>query len=620
MPNDKRQTGKAQPDASKSTTRQSSSTRVSSRQDGPTPAGISPADKLPARDFCGPHPGPAVPIESEAIKPVAGGVADDVGDGPRTDDEAGSLRIVETVMRESETRLRRLADALPQLVWTANAEGDVNWYNSRVQEYAGLTRCGDGRWIWQPVLHPDDHAKTVATWRAALASGDVYQCEHRLRLADGSLRWHLSRAVPRSNDAGEVVEWFGTATDIHDLKRAQEALRKRSRRKDAFLATLAHELRNPLAPIRTAVELLGLQRGLDADGITARDLIDRQSRHLVRLVDDLVDMSRLTRGRLQLRRESIGLEPVVEQAVQSVRPRLDASKQTLEVVLPSPPVQLFADPDRLAQVLVNLLDNASKFSESGSCLRLIAERDEGQLALCVIDTGVGISAAELPWLFDVFSRGRDARPTSEGVPARRDPGGLGIGLALSKYLVELHGGSIVAHSEGAGQGAEVCLRLPLRLPASPAAVAPVGVDHLRRPTKTDAEPRPNVPPAIAATPLRILVADDNVDIVDSLALLLEIKGHRVVTAGDGEEAAAVASRGRFDAILMDIGMPKLDGLAACRRIRAQEGGDRLRIIAMTGWGQDSDRSRSLAAGFDGHLVKPIATKELFALLERIARG
>jgi len=518
----------------------------------------------------------------------------------------------EAALSASEARFRRLADAMPQLVWTANGDGVVDYYNSRAQEYAGIESAPDGSWSWRPVLHPDDRESTIEAWQTAVATGAIYQCEHRVSMADGRMRWHLSRAVPVRDADGRIIKWFGTATDIHDIKRAQESLREADRRKNEFVATLAHELRNPLAPIRNAVELLALAQPLPPAATKATDIIDRQSRHLVHLVDDLLDMSRITRGRLRLQRESVPLSTVVDNAVEAVRPHIEHKHQELIVRLPPTPVTLNADPLRLTQVLVNLLDNASKYSGEGDPIILGAELDGTEAVLRVSDRGIGISAADLPRLFDMFAQVGDA--------PRQGHSGLGIGLALTSRLVEMHGGRIDATSAGPGQGSTLTVRLPLgnptatgddQQPLAPPASTPES--EQRASGAASAAHNADEASTSAAQP-RILIADDNLDIVQSLAMLLEVSGYPVKTAHDGLDAVETAERERPDIVLLDIGMPGIDGYEACRRIRQGPAGEGIRIIALTGWGQDDDRRKSARAGFDGHLVKPVEPKALLELL------
>jgi CheY-like chemotaxis protein/nitrogen-specific signal transduction histidine kinase len=370
-----------------------------------------------------------------------------------------------------------------------------------------------------------------------------------------------------------------------ELQRANDELRQSARRKDEFLATLAHELRNPLAPISNSLEILKLQAPADQPLQAALEIMGRQLRHLVRLIDDLLEVSRITSGKLELRRERVALATVVEQALETSRPHLRGHE--FSVSLPAQPVWLDADPVRLAQVLANLLNNACKYTPPGGRIRLGAERGDASVTLRVRDTGIGIEAAQLPHVFEMFSQ---AAPAAGGYE------GLGIGLALARALVEMHGGTICAASDGPGAGSEFVVTLPA-FDEGPAA----GRERTGGPR---------------APQRRILVVDDNEDSTASLAALLRAEGHVVESAADGERAIEAAAAFRPEVVLLDLGLPGMSGLDACRAIRAQPGGAGILIAALTGWGQEEDRRKSSEAGFDAHLVKPVPLAALVALLAR----
>ena len=372
--------------------------------------------------------------------------------------------------------------------------------------------------------------------------------------------------------------------DITDRKNAEAELREGARRKDEFLATLAHELRNPLAPIANAVEVLDLQGSPEAVPSAARAVIGRQVKLMARLIEDLLDASRITSGKLELRRGRVELARVVDQALETSRPHVRGHELT--VALPAEPVWVDADAVRLAQVFSNLLNNACKFTPPGGKVRLEAERDGARVRVRVRDNGVGISAEHMPRLFEMFSQ--------VGPPLERAQGGLGIGLALSRALAHLHGGTIEAASDGPGTGAEFVVTLPAFDQAAPV--------------------RGKRPEARGGKPRRVLVVDDNEDNAASLAMLLRLEGHIVEVASDGARAVAAVASFRPNTVLLDIGMPGMDGLEACRAIRSQAGGESIQIAAVTGWGQEEDRRRSRAAGFDAHLVKPVERSALAALL------
>jgi CheY-like chemotaxis protein len=365
-------------------------------------------------------------------------------------------------------------------------------------------------------------------------------------------------------------------------------LSEADRRKDEFLAMLAHELRNPLAPISNAVQVLRFGRTDSETLRMASSMLERQVAHLARLVDDLLDISRITRGRIELRKERTELGPILDHALEATRALYRSMNRQLTVNVPRNAIYLDADPTRLAQVIGNLLNNACKFTNEGGEIALEVERDGGEAVVRVRDDGIGIAPDQLDGLFDMF--------TQVDTSLERTRDGLGLGLTLVKTLVEQHGGSVAAHSAGLGRGSEFVVRLPVVLePPSPS------------PPVDGAAPRP-----IAR--LNILIVDDNEDGAKSLAMLLELRGHRAHTAHDGFEAIEAAERLRPDAVLLDIGLPKLNGFDVCRHIRQQAWGKDVVLIALTGWGQDEDRQRSTEAGFDAHLVKPVDHEALMGLL------
>ncbi len=396
---------------------------------------------------------------------------------------------------------------------------------------------------------------------------------------------------PVLGDHGLVDQVAGSARDITSRKQAEDALKDADRRKTEFLAMLAHELRNPLAPIRSAVQVLRLT---DCDPKTAQsmfEMMERQIVHIVRLVDDLLDVIRINRGTIELRRERVELAAVVRQAVETVRPHYANVDHELSVTLPATPIYLDADPTRLLQVLLNLLNNAGKFSAPGGRMRLTVAADGDVVVIKVRDNGVGIAAEHLSRIFEMFAQ----LDTS----LERSRGGLGLGLTLVKQLVERHGGSVGARSEGAGEGSEFVVRLPMLT-----EVIATPIDQ-------------SVAALVESAALHILVVDDNRDAVDSMALLLSLSGHEVDIAHDGLQAVAAAAQLHPDVVLLDIGLPHLDGYEVARRIRAQPD-DRVLLIAVTGWGQDDDRRRSSEAGFDAHLTKPIDYLDLDKLLAQWA--
>ena len=382
----------------------------------------------------------------------------------------------------------------------------------------------------------------------------------------------------------------GVVRDITERKRAEEALRDADRRKNEFLATLAHELRNPLAPIRNAVQVLMAKDPRPSDLKWGAEMIERQVRHMARLLDDLLDVSRITHGKLQLRTERVELAAIVQNAVEANRSLIDERDQDLVVSLPPKAVYLDADPVRLTQVFSNLLNNAAKYSPPGGLIQLRVDPSGSDVIVSVKDDGIGISDEMVPQVFDVFSQAKDA--------VERSQGGLGIGLSLVRRLVELHGGRVEARSPGLGKGSEFVVRLPVML--GPALEQPA--------------PRVEVRERGQHTMRRALIVDDLKDSADSLAMLLRAMGHEAHTAYDGEQAVVAAQNLRPDLILLDLGMPKLNGYDACRLIRLQPWAKGTVLVALTGWGQADDRLRAIEAGFHQHIVKPVDPGALSQLL------
>lgn len=412
------------------------------------------------------------------------------------------------------------------------------------------------------------------------------------RWSNAELTAYVAEARDARRAALNVMEDAIQAKDA--LKESEKRLLEADRRKDEFLATLAHELRNPLAPIRNSVQIMRLPN-LDGEvAEQARETVERQVTHLVRLVDDLLDVSRISRDMFELRKERVALAVIVQSAIETSRPLIEASGQELTVRLPSRTVWLHADLTRMAQSVANLLNNAAKYTPKGGHILLSAERQGKEAVVRVRDTGIGIPDDMLPHIFEMF---RQVDTSHE-----RSQGGLGIGLTLVKNLVEMHDGAVEAHSDGVGRGSEFVVRLPIAEEA-PGSATEIG------------------PESASTAPRRILVVDDNRDAADSLAMLLSHAGHDTQTAYGGAEAIEAAAGFRPDVILLDIGMPKLSGYEVARQIREQAWGKAIFLVALTGWGQAEDRSKSRAAGFNEHLVKPVEHSVLTKLLNDLkARG
>jgi PAS domain S-box-containing protein len=499
------------------------------------------------------------------------------------------------VIAEQGERLRTTLASIGDAVITTDTEGRVTGMNAvsesltgwKVAEATGQPLPG----VFRIVNEQTRRAAENPVARALREGIIVGLANHTILIArDGTERPIDDSAAPIRCKEGKVVGCVMVFRDVTERRKAELALRDADRRKDEFLATLAHELRNPLAPIRNALAVFKVAYGDRETFERAREMMDRQLGQMVRLIDDLLDVSRISRGKLELRKEPVELASVLNQAVKTCRPRAEAAGHEVKVTLPPQPVYLNADPIRLAQVFSNLLDNSCKFTARGGAIHLAAERQGGDLVVSVKDTGIGIAPGHIDSIFDLFAQGDTSPQVSQS--------GLGIGLTLVKRLVELHGGRVQARSAGAGQGSEFVVRLPVVIDR-PEPLPPEGPAEERR----------------AADKRRILVVDDNRDSAESLALLLRLTGHEADLAYDGQEAVEVAAQRRPDVILLDIGLPRLNGYDVCRRIREQPWGKGVVILALTGWGQEEDRRKSGEAGFNGHLVKPV---EHAALVKALA--
>jgi PAS domain S-box-containing protein len=658
-------------------------------------------------------------------------------------------------LRQSEARFRQLANSIPQLMWTTDAQGRADYFNDRWYEYTGFEKSAGGDESWLPILHPDDRQRTLEAFYECVRSGREYVIEYRFKdRFTGGYRWFLGRGTPMRDEQGKIIKWFGTCTDIDYTKRAEERvkllneaaghllatdepqemvrglfervrehigidlyinyaaeegdslhllswagipnataqgiarlafgesicgtvaasrramvvndlqhsadplvgvakelgvrcvvcnpllaghrllgtlsfasrtrdrftddeldfirtlchyvaiacervrlleeLRLADRRKDEFLATLAHELRNPLAPISSSLEILRLGGGTGESNARVHAMMGRQVEHLVRLVDDLLEVSRITSGKILLRKEEVDLAAVIRGAIDSSLPLIEKSHHVLTVSLPPQKIVLEGDPVRLSQIFVNLLNNAAKYTEDHGEIDIRVHRNGGEIVICIRDNGMGIPPAMLPRVFDMFAQVDRTLSRSQG--------GLGIGLALARRLVEMHGGKIEARSGGLGRGSEFRVHLPV------ASVAEV---------KAPSGPQEAETPA-AGRRRRILVVDDNRDAATALQLFLKLLKHDTRVAFNGLQAIEVAEEFRPDMILMDIGMPEMDGFEAARRIREKGWSAGTQMVALTGWGQEDDRRRSRESGFDHHFTKPLNTDDLLQLLEPAA--
>ena len=390
---------------------------------------------------------------------------------------------------------------------------------------------------------------------------------------------------------------------------AERALLVSDQRKDEFLATLAHELRNPLAPLRNALEILKYSAEGSKDSLAAREIMERQLRQLVRLVDDLLDVSRITTGKLVLKREEVLFDDIIQSALDATAVYFETRDVGLTVTLPREPVWLHADPTRLAQVFLNLLHNAAKFTEAGGRVTLDARRERDELIVIVADTGIGISESKMPLIFEMFAQ-VDQR-------LERTYSGLGVGLSLARRLVELHGGTIEVASDGLGKGTRFTVRLPAPVPAGGGSPTPTPADGTVRTEGTERTEMAGEN-GVAREPRRILLADDNEDFIESFATMLRDMGHQVHCAADGAEALEMVSAIRPEIAFLDIGLPKLNGYELARRIRALPNSEALILVAVTGWGQENDRQRAREAGFHHHMIKPVEPEQILQILSALA--
>jgi PAS domain S-box-containing protein len=624
-------------------------------------------------------------------------------------------------LQTERQRFYQLANTIPQLAWIADADGSINWYNDRWYAYTGTTPEEMKGWGWQSVSDPAVLPQVLRQWKETIASGQMMQMTFPLRGADGVYRQFFMSVAPLRDERGEIVQWFGTNTDVslieeaekavrqseqrlqqglvaacmavwdwdvatgrlgfsanlhsvfgeswstmhrawqlidpEDLAplraaideaierqgeyhgvvrihrpddqrvvwvemrgrvdadaagpqavhaiaidvtermRAEEALRMADRRKDEFLAMLAHELRNPLAPISTAAQLLNLLYVSEPKVKETSDIISRQVEHMTRLVDDLLDVSRVTRGLVTIKREALDMKDIVAEAVDQTRPLIEARRHQVSFDLPAQPVWIDGDHTRLVQVTANLLNNAAKYTPEGGEIHVSLVREDEQAVLRVRDNGAGISPELQPELFELFSQGKRTLDRSQG--------GLGLGLALVKKLVELHGGSVGAYSEGAGRGSEFTFRLPLRLKAPDTRSA--------KPAPADAD----VTQHSVDRPLRVMVVDDNIDAANTLAMLLQADGHSVIVEYTAQAALYRAADESLDALLLDIGLPDMDGYELARRLRQMPQTMHCILVAVTGYGQRQDQLKSQEAGFADHIVKPINRARLSSLIAQL---
>ncbi len=515
--------------------------------------------------------------------------------------DASKLRQAESEVRDGEQRMRLATDATGVGVWQWNVITDAIQWDAQMFQMYGVPPTPDGYVTydtWHGAVLPEDLPHQEAVLQDTLRRRGRSSRQFRIRRAsDGECRVVESVETVLTGADGQVQWVLGTNLDITDRKRTDDELQRLAaelidadRRKDVFLATLAHELRNPLAPMRNGLQIMKLTKDNGDTAEQVRAMMDRQLSHLVRLVDDLLDVSRITQGKVELRVERIDLKTVLATALEASRPAIEEAGHGLTVVVPDGPIFVDGDAARLAQVVSNLFSNSAKYTRRGGHIRITVWREDGMAVVAVKDNGIGIPPAMLDRVFEMFTQLDRA--------LEKATGGLGIGLSLAKGLLDMHGGTIEARSEGEGMGSEFVVRLP------------VVTSDVAGPERERRQSIGVAPPA----PRRILVVDDNVDSADSLGRLLEMLGNEVRTANDGQSAIEVAAQFRPDVVLMDIGMPKLNGYEAARRIREHPWGRGMVLVALTGWGQDDDRKKSSGAGFDHHWVKPVDMDVLTKLI------
>lgn len=493
----------------------------------------------------------------------------------------------EQSLRESEARFRAVAEASPALTWQVDADGNAVYVNQQFVDMVGITAEGLMPVGWRSIIHPDDISAYLAALERALRDRSRFQQRVRVKTATSEWRWLESYALPWFTATDEYAGHVGMSMDITDAVNAETALKETDRRKDEFLATLAHELRNPLAPISNALALIARPDGA-ASIPRLLPVINRQVNYMVRLVDDLLEISRITSGKIELRQAPTDLAAVLRNAVEASMPLINEKGHKLSVFIPEAALVVHADAVRLEQVFTNLLNNAARYTRNGGQIWLTARQEGESAVISVRDNGIGILPGMLPRLFDMFAQER-----RNGIGAQE---GLGIGLSLVHRLLHMHGGTVEAVSEGKDRGSEFIVRLPLS-------------EASTRGYSTGSDGAFPPPPG-----LRILVVDDNHDAAEILAMLLASTGINVQVANSGPAALAAIPNYLPNVILMDIGMPGMDGHEVARRIREQPQFNNIKLVALTGWGQEEDRRLSRASGFDYHLTKPVDFKVLEDLI------
>ena len=500
----------------------------------------------------------------------------------------------EEALRESEQRWRLAIDAARMATWEWHLDTNQVYWNEQHFRLFGLEP--------QPnPIRPDDffahvrvdeRERVAALLQAAIGQGGVFDTEFWALRADGQQRYMSGYGRVNQEVGGRAVRMNGVMFDITDRKVAEDSLRESNRRKDEFLAMLAHELRNPLAPIRNGLQILSLTAEPGAQSGPLVGLMSGQVDHLVRLVDDLLDVSRISQGKIELKRERVEVGAIVSGSIEAARPLYKARRQTLHLELPTTPLYVDGDATRLAQLVTNLLTNSTRYTGEGGQIQVGLTSVGDQALLQVTDNGIGLEASQLEAIFDLFVQVDNS--------VARTQGGLGVGLTLVQRIAQLHGGRVEAHSQGLGLGSEFRVYLPLLVVSQPSLTGP---------------PTPSPDPS--GDKPSLLLIDDNAEAVLTLAMLLRLKGYGVHTRTSGQAGLEAAQQLRPVAVLLDLGMPDMDGYETCRRLRQQAWGQQVPVIALTGYGQAEDRQRTQAVGFTAHLVKPVDLEGLLELLAQL---
>lgn len=502
----------------------------------------------------------------------------------------------EATLKASEARFKAVVENMSQLAWLSDEQGRISWFNQRWYDYTGQKSGDGGQRGWLELVHPEHEARVRQEFEAQLRTGLPWEDTFPLRGKAGAQRWFLSRAMPLRDGDGRITNWFGTLTDVTPQLEAQQALQEAHVRKDGFIALLAHELRNPLAPVRTAVEILQRSGLHEPRLVRACKVIERQVTHMARLIDDLLDVARIATGKLVLQSQACDLSLIARDTTEDYQLSTETMGLALEIHTPPEPIWVIGDSVRLAQMIGNLLNNASRFTEPGGRIDVYVQADSalGEAVVRVVDTGVGISVELIEKLFVPFSQAAQ--------DLARSKGGLGLGLALTQGLADLHGGTLRVESDGVGRGATFILRLPLA-PATLGSAVSAAANS----------PKPQ------RRPLRVLIIEDNQDAAQTLAELLRLTGNEVELAFDGETALGMVQRFEPEVVVCDIGLPGMDGYAVARQLRSTPSLKGVYLVALSGYTDEQACIRGREAGFDRYLFKPVSLVELEDVLDEFGQ-